>query len=61
MGRIFDILGWLAPAIVVINILLQKLWKIKLGWGVTLPPNLLTIWEKWKDGVSLIMIHLVPR
>ena len=32
VARMFDVLGWYAPATVIIKILLQKLWRSKINW-----------------------------
>ena len=32
VAKVFDILGWFAPAILPAKILLQDIWKLKLAW-----------------------------
>ena len=49
MVKIFDLLGWFAPAVVRLKILLQKLWKL----GNT--------WRDWQEELPYITNHPVPR
>ena len=37
VGKTFDIMGWYSPATVLIKILLQQVWKCKIGWDEPLP------------------------
>ncbi len=40
IARTFDILGWFAPATILMKILFQHLWEIKLEWDEEVPSNI---------------------
>ena len=61
LARVFDVLGWFAPAIVFVKILLQKLWESKLGWDDPIPDHLKVIWERWTGELSSITEKPIPR
>ena len=54
LARVFDVLGWFAPVIVFVKILLQKLWELKLGWDDPIPDHLKVTWERWTGELSSI-------
>ncbi len=54
IARTFDILGWMAPAIVVMKILFQHLWELKLGWDEEIPSNLQEHHQQWKTQLPLL-------
>ena len=45
--RIFDVLGWFAPAIVVLKILLQSLWKQGMASDEPVPDETTAKWKTW--------------
>ena len=53
-ARVFDVLGWFAPAVVWIKILLQKIWELGLEWDKQIPEHLCPSWEKWKTELPAI-------
>ncbi len=61
VGKTFDVMGWYAPCTILIKILLQQLWKTKLGWDETLPPSLLPTWERWKEELPMLTTNPIPR
>ncbi|UYV63001.1 hypothetical protein LAZ67_2002800 [Cordylochernes scorpioides] len=40
IARIYDPCGWLSPTTVVLKLLLQELWKLKLGWDEDIPASI---------------------
>ncbi len=54
IARTFDILGWMAPAIVVMKILFQRLWELKLGWDEEIPSDLQEHHQQWKAQLPLL-------
>ncbi|KAH9631923.1 hypothetical protein HF086_000260 [Spodoptera exigua] len=56
--KIFDPLGLLSACTITLKLLLQKLWKLKLGWDDPVPHDIKRLWEKeeglpplkWKMG-----------
>ena len=44
-AKVFDPLSWLAPVTIRPKILLQKIWKTKIGWDDPLPSSLIKKWH----------------
>ena len=61
VAKIFDLLGWFAPAVVRLKILLQKLWKLGNTWDEPVPEKLATVWRDWQEEPPFITNHPVPR
>ena len=49
IARTFDILGWFASTIVLLKILLQRVWELKVGWDDQVPNEIQEKWLSWKD------------
>ena len=49
VSRIFDVLGWLAPAIVPMKLVFQKLWLEKIGWDDQVPQPYKLQHERWRE------------
>lgn len=47
VAKLFDPLGWIAPAIIAMKILLQKLWLAGLSWDETLPNSIQHVWDEF--------------
>ena len=47
IARLFDILGWCSPAIIIPKVLLQRLWGEDLGWDEIVPSVISDTWEEW--------------
>lgn len=58
IARTFDVLGWLAPTIVVMKIMYQKVWEEKLEWDATLPPHFI---HAWRHELPLLAERKQPR
>ena len=41
-AKVFDVLGWFAPAILPVKISLQEIWKQQLSWDDPLPADVVT-------------------
>ena len=61
VAKVFDILGWFAPAILPAKILLQDIWKLKLDWDDPLPDQLIRRWQTWTKDLSVITSHPISR
>ena len=61
IAKIFDVLGWLAPVIIKVKILLQRIWEIKLDWDEQAPTSLLSVWTQWKAELPLVSDLSIPR
>ena len=55
ISKTFDILGWMAPSIVSMKVLYQKLWIAKIGWDDPVPSELLlSDHAEWKKQLPLL-------
>lgn len=48
-ARLYDPLGWLSPSIILIKIMFQQLWQLKLDWDDYLPSPLSEEWAKLRE------------
>nr|XP_018895666.1 PREDICTED: uncharacterized protein LOC109029600 [Bemisia tabaci] len=48
ISKIFDPLGLVGPVIITAKIIIQDLWKLKLGWDESLPMSLHSYWQKYR-------------
>ena len=60
-ARSFDVLGWIAPVILQMKVLFQKLWQVKLGWDEELPEELRLLHEHWREELPLLQDIQLPR
>ncbi len=60
-AQVFDVLGLYSPAMVVIKILLQRLWKQGLNWDEPAPPDISESWSNWLQQLPVIASHPVSR
>lgn len=58
---IFDPLGFVANITVYGKIILQDLWKIKLGWDEKLPENFQDKWHRWRRIIQKIELLQINR
>ena len=61
IAKTFNALGWFAPTIVKIKILLQRLWEAKIGWDETVPLGIRESWEKWRQELPILTDKLLAR
>ena len=61
IAQTFDALGWIAPATLVMKMLQQKLWQLKIGWDDTVPPDLIKLHSKWREQLPLLTQKHLPR
>lgn len=61
VARIFDPMGWFAPAIIPARILTQEAWRLKVGWDTPLPEGIFQQWSDWVKVMPVITEHPVPR
>ena len=61
VARTFDVLGWLAPTIVVMKIVYQQVWEEKLEWDTLLPEHYVTQHANWRHELPLLAEHQQPR
>ena len=61
VAKTFDLLGWFAPCTIVVKIMLQDLWKLKLAWDDQVPNSIAQAWKDWRIELPLITSHPIPR
>ena len=54
IAKTFDVLGWMAPSIIKMKVLYQKLWLEKLGWDDPVSSEVLDAHAKWKKQLPLL-------
>ena len=54
VARTFDVLGWLAPTIIVMKMLYQRLWDLKIAWDDPLPSHLVEQHVQWRSQLPLL-------
>ena len=45
VAKTFDFLGWFAPCTILVKIIFQDLWKLKLAWNDPVPDHIAKIWK----------------
>ncbi len=61
VAKTFDVLGWFAPVIVKVKVLLQRLWEAGVEWDEPVPPAIHETWERWRSELPALTGKLIPR
>ena len=61
VAKTVDILGWFAPAIIKVKILLQRLWEQKVDWVDLVPDSIYKEWFEWRSELHLLSTKHIPR
>ena len=61
VSSLYDPMGFVCPVILAAKKILQKLWKLNLGWDHEIPEDLQNHWNKWKSELSALSQIQVPR
>ena len=61
MSTIYDPHGVVVPFVLEVKLLLQELWRLKIGWDEEIPKHLLTRFLKWSSLVPKISEVHIPR
>ena len=61
VAKTFDVLGWIAPSILCMKMLYQKLWLLKVGWDEEIPPDLVEQHSTWREQLPLLSQRQQPR
>ena len=61
VAKTYDILGWFAPSIIYVKILLQRLWERGIAWDEPVPEDIRDSWEKWKRELPVLTKKLISR
>ena len=54
-------MGWFAPSIVILKLMLQRLWQLGATWDKPVPDDIAIAWRDWQAEQSCITSHPVPR
>lgn len=60
VAKIFDPMGWFAPAILPARVMVQEAWNLQLGWDDILPDQLFQRWKAWASTVLCINEPPIP-
>nr|XP_044248645.1 uncharacterized protein LOC108069676 [Drosophila takahashii] len=58
---VFDPMGFVSCIMMYLKILLQNIWRTKMGWDDELPPELYVQWNLWLSYLPLISQVAIPR
>ena len=47
LAKIYDSMGWFAPAILPAKLLIKELWSHQLKWDDNIPESILKDWTSW--------------
>lgn len=61
IAKIFDVLGWFAPAIVSMKILLQRVWELGVDWDDPVPTAIHDTWAQWRAELPILSKRPIPR
>lgn len=61
IAKLFDPLGLFGPIILRSKIIMQELWKLKIGWDESVPSNLHTSWSAFAEELGLIDNFKIER
>ncbi|UYV63214.1 hypothetical protein LAZ67_2003462 [Cordylochernes scorpioides] len=61
IARIYDPCGWLSPTTVVLKLLLQELWKLKIGWDEDIPASIQRKWNTFEREMKHFQQVSIPR
>ena len=61
VSKTYDVLGWIAPTVVLMKILFQELWKTGQDWDEEIPPALADQHLLWRKELPLLKKKVIPR
>ena len=61
IARLFDVMGWCSPSIILMKILLQRLWENHLSWDEPVPLSIEQSWERWRRELPELKDHFIAR
>ncbi|XP_054709169.1 uncharacterized protein LOC129218874 [Uloborus diversus] len=61
IAKTYDPLGLIAPATIKLRIMLQEIWKTKIGWDDSLPHYLLEEWQTFQSQSFVLQDISAPR
>ena len=61
VSSLYDPMGFVCPIVLEAKKILQKLWKLNLGWDDEIPEDLQCHWDKWKNELPVSSQVQIPR
>ena len=61
VSKTFDVLGWIAPAVLPMKILFQSLWEKEQEWDGSAPPSVIEEHSKWRQQLPCLSSKHLPR
>ena len=61
VSKTFNILGWISPSVLIMKILYQKLWLLKISWDDEVPTELKDQHARWREQLPLLNQKQLPR
>ena len=61
VSSLYDPMGFVCPVVLEAKKILQRLWKLNLGWDDEIPEELQSRWNRWKCELSALSQIQVPR
>lgn len=60
VAKTFDVLGWFAPSVIMVKILLQRLWEAGVGCDDLIPKEIHDSWKKLQLELPVLTTKLIP-
>ena len=61
ISSLYDPMGFVCPVVLEAKTIMQRLWKLQLGWDDAVPECELAYWERWKSELSALAQVKIPR
>ena len=61
VSSLYDPMGFVCPVVLEAKKILQRLWKLNLGWDDLIPEDLQSLWNEWKCELAVLSQVQVPR
>ncbi|XP_026325015.1 uncharacterized protein LOC113234002, partial [Hyposmocoma kahamanoa] len=61
IARLYDPLGWIAPAITTAKVFIQQVWLSSVDWDSELPDSILKNWTNFRNNLKALTEFRVPR
>lgn len=61
IARTFDVLGLFTPTTLVMKVLLQDIWRLRINWDDALPPDIANTWQCWRSQLHLLATLPINR
>ena len=61
VSSLYDPMEFVCPVVLEAKKILQRLWKLNLGWDDRIPEDLQSLWNEWKCKLAVLSQVQVPR